>query len=153
MFSRHESSQLRKEFWTVFGYYMKPVPSAEGEKINWLNYKTDVKHVLFRIDAGSNLASVAIEISHADTDIQQLYFEQFLKLKNSLHALMQEEWSWQMPVIDENRKTISKIFKQLSPVSVFNKADWPALISFFKPRLIGLDEFWASSKYMFEVLH
>ena len=50
MFSRQEASQLRKEFWTAFGTYMKPVPSAEGEKVNWLNYKTGEKDVFFKMD-------------------------------------------------------------------------------------------------------
>ena len=37
MFSKQEYSQLKKEFWTAFGLYMKPVPFAEGEKNNWIN--------------------------------------------------------------------------------------------------------------------
>ena len=32
MFSKQEASQLRKEFWTAFGQYMKPVLSADGGK-------------------------------------------------------------------------------------------------------------------------
>ena len=51
MFSKQESSQLKKEFWTAFGLYMKPVPFAEGEKNNWVNYKTGEKHLAFRMDA------------------------------------------------------------------------------------------------------
>lgn len=153
MFSRHEASQLRKEFWTAFGHYMKPVPSAEGEKINWLNYKTGIKHVLFRMDAGNRSAAVSIEITHTDKDIQQLYFEEFLQLKNILQSTLNEEWVWEMHIIGEDGKVISKIFKENCSVSIFNKADWPALISFFKPRIIALDQFWSSAKYRFEMLH
>jgi hypothetical protein len=35
-------------------------------------------------------------------------------------------------------------------VSILQKNDWPALISFFKTRIIALDEFWSSVKYDFE---
>jgi hypothetical protein len=37
-------------------------------------------------------------------------------------------------------------------VSIFNKEDWPKLISFFKPRIVALDEFWNMVKYSFESL-
>jgi hypothetical protein len=40
MYPRNEAAQLKKEFWTVFGQYMAPVLSSEGEKISWGNYKT-----------------------------------------------------------------------------------------------------------------
>ncbi len=45
MFSKQEASQLRKDFWTAFGLYMRPIPSAEGDKINWINYKTGEKDI------------------------------------------------------------------------------------------------------------
>ena len=81
MFSRQEASQLRKEFWTAFGLYMKPVPSSEGEKINWINYKTGEKNVIFKMDASNKEATIAIELTHQDKVIQQLYLDQFLELK------------------------------------------------------------------------
>ena len=42
MYSRQEASQLRKNFWTSFGQYMRPLPNADGERVNWLNYKAAV---------------------------------------------------------------------------------------------------------------
>ena len=53
MYSKHEASQLRQEFWTPFGRYMQPVLSSEGERVNWINYKTGAKHIYFRMDAGT----------------------------------------------------------------------------------------------------
>jgi hypothetical protein len=53
---------------------------------------------------------------------------------------------------DENGRLISKIFTEKNNLSIFKKADWPSLISFFKPRIIALDEFWSSAKYGFEAL-
>lgn len=131
---------------------MKPVPSINGEKINWLNYNTCLKNVFFRMEAGSDSAFVAIEITHSDTDIQQLYFKQFLQMKSMLHSSLKEEWVWQMHAIDENGKTISRIFKEHDRVNIFNKDDWPSLISFFKLRIIALDQFWNAARYGFEAL-
>ncbi|MCW3079532.1 MAG: hypothetical protein JWR87_962 [Segetibacter sp.] len=152
MFSKQEASQLRKEFWTVFGQYMKPVPSFEGEKVNWLNYKTGEKDVLFKMEADNKMATIAIEIAHADLEIQQLYYEQFEQLKNMFKNVAGNNWTWTLHSKDENGKVVSKIFSQTVGLTVFNKADWPSLISFFKPRIIALDEFWSTARYGFESL-
>jgi len=153
MYSRQETAQLKKEFWTAFGNYMKPVPSAGGEKVNWLNYKTGEKDVFFKMDAGNGFALIAIEIVHQDLEMQQLYFEQFVQLKTMLHQSLGEEWDWILHQTNESHKTVSRIYTELQGVSIFRKEDWPALISFFKPRIIALDEFWSSAKYGFEALH
>ena len=152
MYSKQEASQLRQEFWTTFGQYMRPVLSAEGEKVNWINYKTGEKNISFRIHAENKNAVIAIELTHKDKEIQQLYFEQFLQFKNLFEEVMNEEWEWRLHAYDEHGKFISKIFKEKTDVSIFQKQDWPELISFFKPRIIALDEFWSSVKYGFESL-
>ena len=35
MYSREEVKKLKEEFWTSFGQFMSPIPSADMEKINW----------------------------------------------------------------------------------------------------------------------
>jgi hypothetical protein len=151
MYSKQEATQLRKDFWTAFGQYMTPVLSAEGEKISWVNYKTGEKNIAFRMQADNKGATIAIELTHADTDIQQLYFEQFLQLKKIFEAGTTGEWIWQLHTADEYGKTISRIYTELL-VSIFRKEDWPQLISFFKTHIVALDEFWSNVKYSFEAL-
>jgi hypothetical protein len=152
MYSKEQASQIRQSFWTTFGQYISPQLSADGFKINWVNYKTGIKQVNFRMQAENRTASVAIEMSHHDAGIQELFFEQFKELKFVLADALQEEWQWELHTQDEYGKTISRIYKQLNNVSVFNRNDWPALISFFKPRIIALDEFWSTAKYSFDAL-
>ena len=130
---------------------MSPVLSAEGEKINWINYKTGLKGVQFKMDAVRNKASVAIEIIHPDQLIQQNLFNQLTSLKEKLHESLEEEWTWVFFTKDENGKILSRIYKE-TEASILKKNDWPALISFFKPRIIALDEFWSNVKYGFEGL-
>src|SRR5215213_854413 len=149
MYSRQEASKLRQEFWTTFGQYMAPVLSADGERINWVNYKTGEKDIAFRMNADHKKATIAIELSHQDPEIQQIYFEQFLQLKNILRSTLGEEWNWQLHVHDENGKLVSRIFLEKNGCSIYKKEHWPGLISFFKPRIIALDEFWTSAKYSF----
>jgi hypothetical protein len=150
MYSKDEVSQLKQQFWTAFGQYIAPHPSAEGVKINWVNYKTGIKHVYFKMQADKRSAFIAIELTHPDAGIRELYFEQFKEYRNILNAALNETWDWELHVKDENEKTVSRIYKQIDGVSIFNKNDWHALISFFKPRIIALDHFWNDVKYGFD---
>ncbi|MDQ4140777.1 MAG: DUF4268 domain-containing protein [Bacteroidota bacterium] len=152
MYTREQASQLRQAFWTTFGQYMTPVLSAEGLKANWINYNTGFKHLYFRMRADKKTASIAIEIAHPDTEMQELIFEQFTFHKSMLDEILEEEWQWDLHTYDENGRIISRIYKEISPVSVFNRDDWPTLISFFKPRIIALDAFWSDAQYAFEEL-
>lgn len=152
MYSKQEASRLRQQFWTTFGQYMNPIPSAEGEKTNWINYKTGEKNIAFRMHADNKKAIIAIELNHNDKEIQQIYFEQFLQFKNLFNDALKEDWTWQPGSYDEHGKLISTISTQKTGISIFQKQDWPELISFFKPRIIALDEFWSMIKHAFESL-
>jgi hypothetical protein len=152
MYSKAEATQLRQAFWTTFGQYMAPVPSAEGWPVSWINYKTGLKHVYFRMQADNRRASIAIELTHPDAGVRELFFEQFLELKTMLHETLGEPWRWELHATDTNGLPLSRIYTEMEPVNLFNRDDWPALISFFKPRLVALDEFWNGAQYAFESL-
>jgi hypothetical protein len=152
MYTKDQASQLRQAFWTAFGMYIAPHPSAEGLKVNWINYKTGIKHVFFKMHADNKHAFIAIELNHPDPEIQQLFFEQFEELKTYLHECLGEEWDWVLHTTHENGKTISRIYKEISSVNIFSQEDWPELISFLKPRIIALDSFWSDAKYSFDSL-
>lgn len=151
MYTRETSSRLRQEFWTTFGRYMNPVPSANGTKVNWINYQTGVRGVFFRMNADSDCASIAISLEHADIAQQTLYFEKILQLKTMLHTALQEEWVWKLHNVYDNRVS-SRIYNTLPEVSIFNKDHWPDIISFLKPRIVALDSFWEDARYSFSDL-
>ncbi len=142
MYTRQEASQIRKKFWTSFGQYMRPIAGANGDTINWLNYKTGIRHLYFRMDADTEAASIAIELRHSDEELRNQLYAQLQQLKTILEETIGEEWSWQEDVTDEDGITISRIYKNLPGVNIFTEADWPLIITFLKPRIIALDNFW-----------
>lgn len=152
MYSRAEAAQMRQSFWTTFGQYMAPQLSAEGERVNWVNYKTGEKHLYFRMHADTKIASIAIEIAHPDTGLQQLYFEQLVQLKALLHQHAGEAWTWNLHTTDATGRIISTVGTEHTGVNIMMREAWPELISFFKPRIIALDAFWNEVKYVFEAL-
>lgn len=151
MYSKDQATHIKQAFWTAFGQYIAPQPSADGLKISWINYKTGIKNMQFKMQADAGTAFIAISMSDPDPGIQELQFEQFLSFKNILKDFLNEEWEWQLHTQDENYKTVSRIIKLLPNASIFKQEDWPELISFFKPRIIALDEFWCEAQYSFDI--
>jgi hypothetical protein len=149
MYSKEQSSKLKTQFWTNFGQYMKPVPSASGLPVNWINYKTCIRHIHFKMDADYTKTIIAIEISHPQAEQRLQYYNQFLSLKNLLNTTTAFNWHW-YETVETDHKTISSISQQLDGVNILNQADWPAIISFLKPRIMALDTFWDLVKDGFE---
>jgi len=142
-----QTSILKPQFWSVFGKYMAPVPSAEGEKINWINYKTGVKFIRFNMQCTGNAVFIALEFSHPDTVLQQQQFDQLATFKKQFQELCGNDWRWQKTVPEGNNKTISSIAVSIDDVNIMNQSDWPKIISFLKMRLISLDKFWCDYKF------
>jgi hypothetical protein len=150
MYTRQEASQLRQAFWTSFGKYMSPILSADGEKINWINYKTGIKHIRFTMEADTKTAVIAIAIDHPDAATRSRYFHQLLQLQSFLHETLGETWRWTEAGSNEYGQPVSIIQKELKPANIFDQTQWGAVISFLKPRIIALDEFWSMVKGGFE---
>ncbi|MOA48228.1 hypothetical protein D3C78_1709450 [compost metagenome] len=103
------------------------------------------------MEADKRLSLIAIEWSHRDLSMRKLMMEQFEEYKTILTAILGEEWTWDLEVEDEQGKSVSMIYMTMEGKSIFKQEDWPDLISFFKPRLIALDEFWCDAQYGFEI--
>jgi len=151
MYSKEESFQIRKKFWTAFGQYMKLQSSSSGENVNWINYKTGIKDLYFKTDVDSKSVRIAIEITQKDREIQELMFEQFEEFKFLFEAGLGNEWIWYKSYFDENGREISKIERGLENVSIYKEETWPEIISFLKDNLLNLDEFWGNVKDSFEI--
>jgi hypothetical protein len=146
VYSKQEISKQKQVFWTTFGKYMQPVLSADGEEINWVNYKTGISGITFKMDVDNRQATIQIRLSQVDTTLQKKHYNQFLQLKSMLQSELNEEWQWQPMTANE----VSTIGTQLSGLSIHRSEDWPAIISFLKPRIVALDAFWSNAKYAFE---
>jgi hypothetical protein len=147
MYTKHEISRQRQAFWTAFGQYMKPVLSADGEQVNWVNYKTGIADLYFRMYAGHHNATIAIVCAQSDPDLQQYYYQQLAAQSLLLHQTLGEQWQWQPLTTDEFGKTISTVGTELRGVNIALQQDWPQLIDFFKQRIMALDEFWSVARY------
>ena len=150
MYTREEASQIRSEFWTRFGQYMRPIPGADGKKKNWLNYKTGVRDIFFRLNADKVEARVSIEVRHAEAASRENVFAKFKAFRPVLEDFTKEKWNWETALQDENGKDFARISHSLRDVNLFDREDWASINSFLKPRIIALDGFWNLARENFE---
>lgn len=151
MYSKSAASKIRERFWQSFGKYMQLVPSASGEKINWVNYKTGIKGVRIHTQCGSSYAEVAIRVSHPQENLRNEVISQFSDLIVKLHTATSVSWH-QMMNLAVNKETTSLIYSRLEEVSVFRESDWPAIISYFKTSLMLFDREWLDKKDIVEMI-
>jgi hypothetical protein len=142
MYTRQEASQLRSRFWTVFGQYLRPVKGAGGETVNWINYKTGVKDLFFRLDADQKRASVTVEFRQQFPEERYRLFDKWASLREMMRREVPGTWQWERDVTDEDGRIISRIRTTSGALNLFTENDWPAIISFLKTHMVALDAFW-----------
>lgn len=150
MYPKATASRIRQQFFTIFGQYMSPVPSADGEKINWINYRTGIRNIFFRIETPNRGCSIGITITHPDTETRLMMYERLLALFPVLEQELETQWTMEKDISDEHGKPVCRLADQLNGVSILNESDWPEIISFLKPRLVALDSFWSMVKPQFD---
>jgi hypothetical protein len=152
MYTKAEASAIKQKFWTNFGKYMQPVPNAFGEKVNWINYKTGIKGIYFKMDANKDFAYLSVEISLHDKTVENLYYKTFRNLAKQFEKTVGVGWEVKEDFITKDDKSVSIIYTELHNVNIFKESDWPSIIGFLKKNIIALDAFWDLCKPAFELL-
>lgn len=150
LYSKKETKKIKESFWTTLGKYLSLIPVSDGNKVNWINYKTGIKYLVFKMDVHYKSGIIAIEICHPDQHVRLQMLDQFEQYALLLESELGEKWEWNNDYIDEFGRPIIRIYKEIDGVNILIREDWPKLISFFKPRIMGLDTFWSTAQYGFE---
>lgn len=150
MYSKDEVSKIKQEFWRGFGQYLTLHTSIDGQKVNWINYKTGIRYINFRMDADRNQASIWIEINNPSIQDQARMYERLSQLKPMLESHVGEPWHWHSLETDATGHTKSSVGITKSGLNILNRAHWSDITAFLKPRMLALDAFWAQAQYAFE---
>lgn len=132
MFSKQEAQQLKTEFWTAFG---KSFPRK------WILYDTKIKDFSFKFSADNKKAEVSLDIEMKDELYRDAYFEKIQSLDEMLKDYIGDfrmDAEYQM----ENGKVMSRVWTELSGVSVYNKDTWSTIFRFFVEKMDGFEEFY-----------
>ena len=151
MFTKDEKKQFNADFWNAYGLYMKKYNQRLG-RVRWVNYRSNVKDVFFRLDISPKKAKFSIEMQHYDDGIRALFYEQFLELKGVIKGTIGEDLIWEADSFNNFNQPASTIYCELVDVSVYKRDDWKKTFQFFEKRMLGLHEFWEEFQEIFKNL-
>ncbi|MDT0650625.1 DUF4268 domain-containing protein [Autumnicola edwardsiae] len=132
MFSREESKKLTQEFWTSFG---------KKYEQQWILYNTKIKEVQLKFTFNRKFAQVAMDVSSADSVIQEYYYEKLISLKKIFKAEYLPQAIFEENYLLPEGKTVSRVYVQLDNVNIHNKNDWPVVQKFLTENMLKMEKF------------
>lgn len=146
MFSKEDKKLYKTNFWNEFKTLMQKERSADGKRINWLNYPSGLKDIYVRIDADKRHTYLSIDIQSKDDGIRAIIYEQFTEMRRVMEDIMGYKAEWIEHYFVTNTNEISRIWWELPDVSMFKKEDKVIIFDFLKTRLVAFDEFYSEFK-------
>lgn len=151
MWSKEEAKNRKKRFYTAFGIYMKKHRMNYDSRIRWVNYRTGVNGIKFRLDTDNKNAFVCIDIVQKDAGVREIFFEQFQEFSAILNSTI-PNLVWLKSYYLNNGEEISRIYTCLENTSMNNEENWGVIFKFFEKNLVALHEFWELSQDVFKEL-
>jgi hypothetical protein len=142
MLSKEELKNHKITFWEEFKNIMSKHRSASGRKMNWLQYKTDIKHIFLRLETNRSNVRVCFDIQFKDADIRAIVWEQMGELKKVLTDSMGEEGVWEEHFWNETIDDFCRIYWEKTNLNYLDLSDKDAIHSFFEDKLIRFDQFY-----------
>lgn len=133
MFSKEESAQLRKEFWTSFG---KSFPRK------WLLYNTKIKGFAFKFQADRKKAFICLDFENPEDIANELLYDQLLSLRKILESEYLPEVIFDDAFELDSGKTIRRIYVPFEKkFSIHNKNTWRDCFEFFVEQMSQFELF------------
>ena len=132
MYSKADAQLIKKEFWSTFG---NEYPRK------WLLYNTKIKDVTFKFNVDNKKAYVMLDIEPKDENKRKIYFEKVESLKEILIEEFLSDVIFDREHYLESGKIISRVWVELSDVSLNRKSDWETIFNFFYVKMDAFERF------------
>jgi hypothetical protein len=146
MLSKEELKIYKTTFWEDFKKHMSKHRSASGRKMNWLNYKTDLKDVYVRLETNKNNIQVCFDLQFKDADIRTIVWEQMGELKKVLTDEMGDSGIWEEHHWNETIPDFCRIYWRKEGLNYLKQNHRDEIFHFFEDRLIRFDRFYDNYK-------
>jgi hypothetical protein len=133
MYSKADAQLIKKEFWSTFG---NEYPRK------WLLYNTKIKDVTFKFNVDNKKAYVVLDIEPKDENKRKIYFEKVESLKDILIEAYLSDVILDRDHYLESGKVISRVWVELSDVSLNRKTDWETIFNFFNDKMDAFERFY-----------
>jgi hypothetical protein len=127
---------------------MKKYVPKYGTKIKWVNYKSGVSCIRFKIETDKKSSLVCIDIINKNQGVREVFFEQFEEFKTLISKNM-DDLVWDENYRTDSGKFISRIYTELKGPSINITSEWGEIYRFLEKNLVAIHEFWEVSQDIF----
>ena len=133
MYSKADAQLIKKEFWSTFG---NEYPRK------WLLYNTKIKDVTFKFNVDNKKAFLMLDIEPKYENKRKIYFVKVESLKDILIEAYLSDVILDRDHYLESGKVISRVWVELSDVSLNRKTDWKTIFNFFYDKMDDFERFY-----------
>lgn len=146
MLEKEEFKKLNKGFWIGFQTHMSKTRNVNDKRINWINYRSDVKSIFIRLEVDGKGARLCFDIQEKDEELRNLIYEQMTELKVVLEDITVEKPNWAPSFLLQKRQDISRIYWENDSLNLYKIEDHQKIYEYLRERLIKFDQFYQEYK-------
>lgn len=146
MLEKEEFKKLNKGFWVGFQAHMSKTRNSNDKRINWVNYRSDVKSIYIRLEVDGKGARLCFDIQEKDEELRNLIYEQMTELKVVLEDITVEKPIWAPSFLLQKRQDISRIYWENNTLNLYKIEDHHKIYEYLRERLIKFDQFYQEYK-------
>lgn len=146
MLSKEELKNHKITFWEDFKKRMSEHRSVSGRKMNWLQYRTDLKDVYLRLETDKKEVRICFDFQFKDPEIRSIVWEQMGELKQVLINEMGEEGIWEEHYWNSTINDFCRIYWKKDGLNYLNHEHKNQIFDFFEDKLIRFDSFYDTFK-------
>ncbi len=130
MYTQEEAKNIRETFWNQFKAWSGSQRTKNGLPGRWIMNDTGIKQLRLKFHFDEHIALAGIEIDTRNLDKRIALWEKLESLQRILEEMAGFPISWDLeyPVSDD--KTSSRIYAQLTGVSIYQQNDWKKVQQF-----------------------
>jgi len=146
MYSIEEAKLIRKEYWDKFKSWSGRKRIKEGKKGKWLMNDTGIKQMKLKFHFDDTIALVAIEIDTRNLEKRIELWNKLESLKNKIEEEIPFPLEWNIEYPLSENKSVSRIYAQISGISIYKKECWREVNKFFYKKMNSLEDFFLKYK-------
>ncbi len=146
MYSIEEAKLIRKEYWDKFKSWSGRKRTREGKKGKWLMNDTGIKQMKLKFHFDNTTALVAIEIDTRNPEKRIELWNKLESLKNKIEEEIPFPLAWEIEYPLPENKSVSRIFIQMTGISIYKKECWGKANNFFYKKMNSLEDFFLKYK-------
>ena len=152
MLSKQELKERNTRFWADFKSFMSEHKSVTGKRINWINYRTDIKFIFLRLEVDKFGARVCFDIQAKNESVREVVWEQMQELKKVMERTMGDDGIWIYDYSTPEITSFCRIKWELNNVNIFKDSDHILIFKFLEEKLVGFDQFYQEFKEIIVLL-